>query len=461
VTLRVQARQFRCRNLSCPRQTFAESLADVAPRSARRTGRLGGLQRHLGFALGGEAGARLAERLAMSTSADTLLRMVSNANKGSDTAPTPRVLAVDDWAWRRGHRYGTILVDLERNRVVDLLPDRQAETLAVWLRQHPGAGVRQGAPEAVQVADRWHLLQNLGMAVQALADQHSGAARWAARHVSDEMAAAAAMMPQPAPPTRKPNAAARRSQASLDRRQARYEEVARLRAAGASISRIAALLGADRKTVRRWLHLGQASAWRQPQRGSMLDAHGPFLDRRWTEGCHNAAQLWRELVSLGFAGRPEIVRGWATQRRRENPDPNAASAGPVVMSHPPSGRKIARLLMADAAQLSEMEQGFIVHLLQKAPGLADAIAIAKRLNRLLRRDSQESLDQVLDAASKTSLAEFAAGLRRDIAAVQAALDLPWTTSPAEGQINRLKMLKRTMYGRAGFKLLRARVLHAA
>ncbi len=117
--------------------------------------------------------------------------------------------------------------------------------------------------------------------------------------------------------------------------------------------------------------------------------------------------------------------------------------------------------MADVAQLPEVEQGLIAHLLQKVPGFADAITIAKRLNRLLRRDSQESLDQVIDAASKTSLAEFAAGLRRDFAAVQAALDLPWTASPAEGQINRLKMLKRTMYGRAGFQLLRARVLCAA
>jgi len=112
--------------------------------------------------------------------------------------------------------------------------------------------------------------------------------------------------------------------------------------------------------------------------------------------------------------------------------------------HPPPSRKIARLLMADVAQLPEVEQGFIAHLLQKAPGLAAAIAIAKRLNRLLRRDSQENLDQVLNAASKTSLAEFAAGLRRDLVAVQAALTLPWTTSPAEGQTNQLEMLKRTI-----------------
>ena len=451
VTIRVAARRFRCSNGACDRKTFAERLEDVALVYARRTERLGGLQQHLALALGGEAGSRLAARLSMPVSADTLLRMAAAAATSKAPSPTPRVLAVDDWAWRRGHRYGTILVDLERNEVVDLLPDRQAETLADWLRQHPGVevvardragayadGVRQGAPDAVQVADRWHLLRNLGDAVRAVVDRHHAAIRKAAKQISEEMVRPAAGEPEAAPVAIKPTAAERRRQDAYARRQKRYEEAARLRAAGVSLKRIAALLGAERKTIRGWLRAAGAPLWRKPVRVGVLGPYRDHLNRRWAEGCHNAAQLWRELLALGFSGRPGTVRRWAGQQRKQAPQIIESTAGRAL---PPSARQTARMLMADVDGLPETERTFISRLLTHVPGLSDCIAMAKRLNALFRRKSEENLDAVLEAATGTALKEFAAGLQRDRSAVEAALDLPWTTSPAEGQINRLKMLK--------------------
>ncbi len=387
-------------------------------------------------------------------------------------APTPRVLGVDDWAWRRGHRYGTILVDLERNEVVDLLPDRQAETLANWLRQRPGIevvardragayadGIRQGAPEAVQVSDRWHLLRNLGDAVRAVVDRHHGAIQRAAKQVNEQPPEPVADTAAVPPSVIKVTSAQRRSQDAYARRHGRYEEAARLRAAGVSISSIAASIGAERKTIRRWLRAGKAPLWSKPPRDSPLTPYKDYLGGRWAEGCRNAALLWRELMTRGFSGRPGVVRRWAEARRKTEPPASAKSVS--AAGQVPSGRQLARLLMADPASLPKVERSFVSNLLDQVPAVADAITVAKRLNDLLRRKTADSLTHILDAAADTPLKDFATSLQRDIGAIKAALDLPWTTSPVEGQVNRLKMLKRTMYGRAGFKLLRARVLHPA
>jgi len=472
VAIRVTVRRFRCSNRCCPRQTFAERLTEVARRFGRKTGRLRDLHYHLGLALGGEAGARLAARLAIPTSPDTLLRLVS-ARSSDRTAPTPRVLGIDDWAWRRGHRYGTVLVDLETNEVVDLLLDREAATVAAWLRNHPGVeivardrasayadGVRQGAPGVVQVADRWHLLRNLGDAVQALTDRFSAAAGRAAEGVRAHLLATASSNLSPArSPEPPPTAAQRASEASRLRRQARYEEAARLHAAGVTVSRIAAELGAERKTVRRWLRLGQAPMWKHPARESILRPFVGYLQQRWSDGCRNGAELWRELRERGFGGRPSVVRRWAGKRRQDSKATGSVDQPPVWPA--PKGFRLARLLMSEMSILSPEESLFVTRLLGDEPGLCIALEWAKRLNAMLRHKAVERLDDVLTEGAGTMLGKFAAGMRRDFNAINAALELPWTTSPVEGQITRIKMLKRTMYGRAGFELLRARVLHAA
>src|SRR3954462_6860665 len=247
VELHLRVSRFRCMTPSCPRRIFAERLPAAAPPGKRRTTRLGDVQRGIALAQGGAGGSRLAALLAMPVSGDTLLRLIRAVP--IQDAPAPRVIGIDDWAWRQGRRYGTIIVDLEhKNRPIDLLPDRQAETVAAWLKAHPGVeivardragayadGVRTGAPEATQVADRFHLLRNLGDAVGNALNGHHRDIRAAARTVT------AAEPPDPGPvepvvsPVSAPKPTTKRQQHSLDKqaaRQARFDEVVGLHTQG-------------------------------------------------------------------------------------------------------------------------------------------------------------------------------------------------------------------------------------
>jgi transposase len=460
VVLDVAVRRFRCRSPSCPRQTFVERLPGVMAPFARRTDRLGGLQRHIALALGGEAGTRLAERLTMPTSADTMLRLIRKA--AVPNHPPVRVLGVDDWAWRRGRRYGTILVDLERNAVVDLLPDRESETLARWLRTHPGIAVvardradayadaiRRAAPAATAVTDRWHLLRNLGDAMAALVRTRHAALHRAARAV------AGATAPEPKPS--EPEPMCRRGAGHAGRR-ARYADAVRLHADGASISLIARDLALDRKTVRVWLAGGGPPAWerRRPALGP-TGAHRAFLERRWRDGCTNVAALWRELSASGADVSARAVRDWVTIHRR-SAGRAATHADGVDRQAPPSVTRMAMLLQADPLTLSAGDCGLVDHVLADDPELARAVDLARRLRAMLRKEASGSLDDWLADAHGSALAGFAKGLAKDRDAIDAALSLPWTTSPVEGKVNRLKTIKRAMHGRAGFDLLRQRVL---
>ena len=465
--LHLRVRRFRCTNRDCRRRIFAERLALTQPK-ARRTLRLREIQQQIGLALGGEPGSRLAGRLAMPVSGDTLLRLIRAS--GGEIASPPRIIGVDDWAWRRGHRYGTIICDLERRRVIDLLPDRTGETLASWLRQHgegvavvsrdrAGAyaeGIRAGAPQAVQIADRWHLMVNASDALRQVLDRHSRELREAAR-----LCMPPAGTPRSATGGQRAATPSERQRAGRrEQRQARYDEMARLHREGVPIRRIARRLGMARNAVRRWLRAGEAPVYRRAPGSSALDRHREYVERRWAEGCRNSAQLWRELRDRGFEGGYDIVRRWAIRRRGLD-----AAAGdrecPLPSWRVPSSRRAARLLTTPDETLTRADRQFVDTLTALSSEIRAAAEAVNEFDRILRERDAAAFDLWLATTQATALRGFATGIINDIAAVRVALSQPWSNGPVEGQVNRLKMLKRQMYGRAKFDLLRSRVLHAA
>ena len=522
VRLHLRLRKFVCTTPSCPRAIFTERLPTVVAPSAQRTLRLADDQRHLALEHGGEAGARTAARTGMTTSSDTLLRL---ARRTPPSAPsTPKVVGIDDWAWRKGQSYGTVVVDLEAHEVIDLLPDRTATTVETWLKEHPsitiisrdraGAyadGATKGAPQAVQVADRFHLLQNLRETLQRLLDRHHAALRAihlqeskppslpsaktvavptrpegcvvaeteatsmepssAQRPVSSEPSVAGPTMPS-RPPTRADQA----RHISRERRQARYDAVLALHAAGASARAIAQQLHLSRVTVTRYLAAGTfpERAHRQSRR-SILAPFIPFMQERWLAGCDNGMQLWREIKEQGYGGSRALVSRWVAQQRGVLPAAGdeaglAKRRGrrPREQAPPPeprslSARRAAWLLVRRPEALKEDEQDLLNRLTESCRDAEKAYGLAQSFTQMVRERDEAALDGWLEAVEESGLQElrsFAAGLRRDEAAVRAGLSLPWSQGQVEGQVNRLKLIKRSGYGRANFDLLRQRVLAA-
>lgn len=475
VRLQLRTRRFRCTNDLCMQNIFCERLPSVVARYARRTARLTDALELIAFALGGRPGARLSCELAMQTSRHTLLRLIRRTPL-AEHAPSI-VLGIDDWAKRKGKDYGTILVDLERHRVLDLLPDRTAETSTVWLQRHPGIevvsrdrasayaeAVTNALPHAVQVADRWHLLKNATEMLDRLLQQRGRAVREASKAMRGEWSAKVAAMP--VPQTRYEE----RKDAHRDRRLARYEEVIALRRQGAGIRAISRHLHLSRNTVKKYVRAEAFPERRpEPQRTTIVDPFADYLAARWEEGYRNASQLWRELRARGFTGGHNTVWEYLKRWRIELPAhlrngsrlPHGAHRPPRTTNLGP--RAVAWLLQQDEASLRPDEQRFLTHLYERAPELARATKMVTRFRQIIRDRLADKLDDWLAEAigcEITELRNFAVALQRDYKAIKAALEYDWSQGQVEGQVNRLKNIKRQMFGRAKLDLLRARVLHA-
>jgi transposase len=454
VLVQMRVRRFFCDNTACDKQTFAEQVPGLTSRHGRRAAGLTSMLQTVALALGGRPGARHSARLACAVSRSTLLRLLRNMP--DPQMATPRVLGVDEFAWRKGHTYGTVLVDVEGGHPVDLLPDRSADSFAAWLEAHPGVevicrdragcyadGAQRGAPLAVQVADRWHLLHNLSGVVQRAVSRHRAHLR--------EVATAEAG----APATLEP---AQDEEASATRTRTRHAEIHQALGRGMTITEISRDLRLSRKTVRRYTTAASADELIIDERASrrtILDAYLPYLHERWEQGCHSTDQLLAELRERGYLGSGRTLRR-LTAKLRTTTVTTAPAPAPKIREvtgwivQPPS--KVA------AEDLAKHEQ-----ITDRCPELASITKLTRQFAEMLvHRRGEHDLESWAGRAAASparELRDFVTGLRRDWAAVKAGLTLPYSSGAVEGNVNRIKMIKRIMYGRANPDLLRIRVLH--
>ncbi|WP_151476050.1 ISL3 family transposase [Streptomyces albicerus] len=460
VVVALRVRRFVCAEDSCPRKTFAEQVPGLTRRFGRRTERLRSTLISVGLALAGRAGARMVNVFGAPVSRNTLLRLI--ASLPDPPTATPRVVGVDEYAQRRGRIYGTVLVDVETRRPIDLLPDREADTLAAGLADRPGIeivcrdrapffadGATRGAPQALQVADRWHLWHNLGEAAEKCVYRHRGCLRPIPEQPEEpqEEAEPAASSPWPT------------GHRFAERTRAKHATIHALLAAGHSKRSVARQLGMTLNTILRFsrattpeeMFTGQ---WQN--RATTLDDYKPYLDQRWQEGCTNAWKLWEEIKEQGYPRGYAGVRDYVSRNLRGKPQP----VGP----RPPSARAVTCWILTHPDALPESDQLRLKAVLANCPELTALSEHVRSFGHMLAHLQGDQLPTWIEAATSTtdlpSLRHFAQHLERDLDAVIAGLTLPWNSGVVEGHVNRIKMLKRQMFGRAGFELLRKRVLLA-
>jgi transposase len=454
VLIDLQARRFFCSNRGCARATFAEQVPGLTTRYGRRTCGLQVVLEAVGLALGGRAGARLTSRLACTASRSTLLRLIRAAP--DPQSGTPLVLGVDDFALRKGHVYGTVLVDIDTRRPVDMLPERSAESFRAWLDAHPGVeiicrdrggcyaeGATEGAPLAIQVADRWHLWHNLAEAVERAVVRH--------RSCLQEPPP----QPGPEPPEQQ---ASPPEQALAARTRARHAEIHAALSRGLTITEISRTLRLERKTVRRYATAEAADqliSGTRLSRPGLLGPHQAYLRQRWDEGCRRTDRLYEELHDRGYRGSLRTLRRLTAQLRQDT----AVPAPPPA----PAARKVASWILTPPAKLADSDRAALTQITSRCPELTVTRDLVREFADMLCHQHGEHLETWAGQAEASPVSElrgFSKGLRKDWAAVTAGLTTPYSSGAVEGHVNRIKMIKRQMYGRAKPDLLRKRVLLA-
>lgn len=484
VRLELHVRRFFCRNKECTRQIFTERLPNVVAPYARRTMRLTDLFTLIGFALGGEAGKRLVDGMGLEISPDMLLRLVRKQRESQ--VPTPRVLGVDDFCFCRRRTYGAILVDLERRIPIDLLADREAETFKKWLLAHPGVeiisrdrggafadGASLGAPQARQVADRWHLLANLSETMKGFLLKKQERLKALGHSPAGNLSEEEAKQLAPWQTSMRPHLEAKSLQLHQER-VTRYEQIHDLSAKKVDVVTIARQVGVSRQCVYEYLRMQQPPERTHipPSRQPILEPYKDYLVRRWNEGCRNAQQAYREVKEQGYpGGDSNIVRFFGHLRKHFNQSGTFKEVDPATQTpvqapsrRPPSASQMAHWITFKEEQRLDWQQKYLTQLCEADQEIQETYDLVADFTSMLRERTGERLDawlQKVEEQGPLELKNFALGLKRDYEAVKAGLTLEWSNGQTEGQVHRLKLLKRQMYGRGRFDLLRKRVLKRA
>lgn len=463
VRLALTVRRFRCPNPDCSRATFTESLGDQLPQHARRTATATETLGDLARTNGGEGGARVAKRIGLPTSPDTLLRLLRRRIRRD--IPTPRVLGVDDFALRRRKSYATLLVDLESREPIDILEGRDAAVLTTWLQEHLGVeiivrdraeayaeGASQGAPQAQQVADRFHLVQNASGAMDELLRGRRRSIEFA-----EEQAAANG---EDATPEKPESQRQRVRRERRERRVGRWQTVKDLRAKGHSICQISRETGMDRRTIRNYLatpeepHRQVKNPRPQGFASPTLQPFQTYLQDRWEGGCTTISKLYREIVAKGYTGSRSLVNQALLPWRTPRPAKSAAKKRRL---------NVRWLCLRPPEKLDADETKLLAQILAADPDLAQGHDLLQRFRQMVRDQDVAALEVWVQNAQDSELRPFQAfanGLLDDWSAVEAAFRLPWSNGPVEGHVNRVKLIKRSGFGRAKIDLLRSRVLAA-
>jgi transposase len=482
VNLIIQVRRFFCTKRTCSRKIFAEQLPELCCPYAQRTKRLQEALCQLGLTIGGQTGADLASEQGISGSRDTMLRLVRQ--HCLPDSPKSRIVGVDDWAWKRGRRYGTLICDLEQGLPLDLLPDRSVETVSAWFKAHPqvaivtrdgsseyASAIKKGAPQARQVSDRWHLVKNLAACVSIQL------AKLLAQIRRVEQAAAISKEEGKQPSEQRHPARTRAiQQAQMARqaeRRARYEHIMALQRQGMKSAEIAVQVGMAERTVRRWLSQG-GIPYSSPrrERARLIDPYNTYILPRWQQGCRTGSQLERELRAKGYKGSGRAMYrylqtleapGSSPRKRGSASDPRQTA--PSIPPNPLlilSAQQATWLFFRRPEDLKKEELERLHQLRQASPQVEATYQLVAKFLHMVRERTGEQLDAWLNAVEAKHLdafQSFVTGVQQDKDAVLAGLTLPWSNGSLEGNVNRLKLIKRSMYGRAQFDLLKLRVLH--